>query len=97
MMEKKRREGEYLVCRLTVQPIGSMPRDGGGKRIGQVSGEFNPVEGAAIWMQYLTAYGLIEIGKMQQGNHGCGETIAVAKWRTGPVRAISSLFRPSRR
>jgi NADPH2:quinone reductase len=29
----------------------------------------NPVEGAAIWMQYLTAIGLIEIGKMQQGNY----------------------------
>jgi NADPH:quinone reductase len=26
------------------------------------------VEGASIWMQYLTAYGLIELGKMQQGN-----------------------------
>ncbi len=29
----------------------------------------SPVEGASIWMQYLTAYGLIEFGKMQQGNH----------------------------
>jgi len=25
------------------------------------------IEGASIWMQYLTAYGLIEFGKMQQG------------------------------
>jgi NADPH:quinone reductase len=29
----------------------------------------SPVEGTSIWMQYLTAYGLIEIGKMEQGNH----------------------------
>jgi len=29
----------------------------------------SPIEGASIWMQYLTAYGLIELGKMQQGNH----------------------------
>jgi NADPH:quinone reductase len=29
----------------------------------------NAVEGASIWMQYLTAFGLIEIGKMEQGNH----------------------------
>ena len=29
----------------------------------------NPIEGASIWMQYLTAYGLIEFGKMEQGNH----------------------------
>ena len=29
----------------------------------------SPVEGASIWMQYLTAYGLIEFGKMQQGNN----------------------------
>ena len=29
----------------------------------------SPVEGASIWMQYLTAYGLIELGKMQQGNN----------------------------
>ncbi len=28
----------------------------------------SPVEGASIWMQYLTAYGLIELAKMQQGN-----------------------------
>ena len=27
----------------------------------------SPIEGASIWMQYLTAYGLIELGKMQQG------------------------------
>ena len=27
------------------------------------------IEGASIWMQYLTAYGLIEFGKMQQGHH----------------------------
>ena len=26
-------------------------------------------EGASIWMQYLTAYGLIEFGKMQQGQY----------------------------
>jgi NADPH:quinone reductase-like Zn-dependent oxidoreductase len=26
-------------------------------------------ESTSIWMQYLTAYGLIEFGKMQQGNH----------------------------
>ena len=29
----------------------------------------SPIEGASIWMQYLTAYGLIEFGKMQQGDH----------------------------
>jgi NADPH:quinone reductase-like Zn-dependent oxidoreductase len=29
----------------------------------------NSIEGAAIWMQYMTAYGLIEFGKMQQGNY----------------------------
>ncbi|MBV9298158.1 MAG: zinc-dependent alcohol dehydrogenase family protein [Verrucomicrobia bacterium] len=29
----------------------------------------SPVEGASIWMQYLTAYGLIEFGKMHQGHH----------------------------
>ena len=29
----------------------------------------NSIEGAAIWMQYLTAYGLIEFGKMHQGQH----------------------------
>jgi len=29
----------------------------------------SPVEGASIWMQYMTAYGLIEFGKMQQGNY----------------------------
>ena len=27
------------------------------------------IEGASIWMQYLTAYGLVEFGKMQQGQH----------------------------
>jgi NADPH2:quinone reductase len=29
----------------------------------------SPIEGTSIWMQYLTAYGLIEFGKMQQGDH----------------------------
>jgi len=29
----------------------------------------SPIEGASIWMQYLTAYGLIEFGKMQQGDY----------------------------
>jgi NADPH:quinone reductase-like Zn-dependent oxidoreductase len=29
----------------------------------------NSIEGASIWMQYLTAYGLIEFGKMHQGQH----------------------------
>ena len=29
----------------------------------------SPIEGTSIWMQYLTAYCLIEFGKMQQGNH----------------------------
>ncbi|HEV3209105.1 MAG TPA: alcohol dehydrogenase catalytic domain-containing protein [Chthoniobacterales bacterium] len=29
----------------------------------------SPIEGTSIWMQYLTAYGLIEFGKIQQGNH----------------------------
>jgi NADPH:quinone reductase len=29
----------------------------------------SPVEGASIWMQYLTAYGLIEFGKMREGHH----------------------------
>ena len=29
----------------------------------------SPIEGASIWMQYLTAYGLIEFGKMQQGQY----------------------------
>jgi NADPH:quinone reductase-like Zn-dependent oxidoreductase len=27
------------------------------------------IEGASIWMQYLTAYGLVEFGKMHQGQH----------------------------
>lgn len=27
------------------------------------------IDGAAIWMQYLTAYGVIELGKMQRGSH----------------------------
>jgi NADPH:quinone reductase len=27
------------------------------------------IQGASIWMQYLTAYGLIEFGKMQEGQH----------------------------
>jgi NADPH:quinone reductase-like Zn-dependent oxidoreductase len=27
------------------------------------------IEGASIWMQYLTAYGLIEFGKMQKGQY----------------------------
>ncbi len=27
------------------------------------------VQGASIWMQYFTAYGLIEFGKMKQGHH----------------------------
>jgi NADPH:quinone reductase len=30
--------------------------------------KLNPIEGTSIWMQYLTAYGLIEFGKMQQGH-----------------------------
>jgi NADPH:quinone reductase-like Zn-dependent oxidoreductase len=42
----------------------------------------NPVEGASIWMQYLTAYGLIEIGKMEQGNHVL-ITAAASSVRTG--------------
>src|ERR1700722_8038865 len=29
----------------------------------------SPIEGAAIWMQYMTAYGLIEFGKMEKGQH----------------------------
>ena len=29
----------------------------------------SPIEGASIWMQYLTAYGLIEFGKMREGHH----------------------------
>jgi NADPH:quinone reductase-like Zn-dependent oxidoreductase len=28
----------------------------------------NSIQGAAIWMQYLTAYGLIEFGRMGEGN-----------------------------
>jgi NADPH:quinone reductase-like Zn-dependent oxidoreductase len=28
-----------------------------------------PIEGASIWMQYLTAYGVIEFGKMRQGQY----------------------------
>ncbi len=29
----------------------------------------SPIEGTSIWMQYLTAYGLIEFGKMHEGQH----------------------------
>jgi NADPH:quinone reductase-like Zn-dependent oxidoreductase len=29
----------------------------------------SPLEGASIWMQYLTAYGLVEFGKMRAGQH----------------------------
>ena len=29
----------------------------------------SPIEGASIWMQYLTAYGLIAFGKMREGHH----------------------------
>ena len=32
-------------------------------------GHFSAIEGAAIWMQYLTAYGLIQFGKMRKGTH----------------------------
>ena len=28
----------------------------------------SPIEGAAIWMQYLTAFGLVELGKMHTGD-----------------------------
>jgi NADPH:quinone reductase len=31
--------------------------------------KLTPVEAASIWMQYLTAYGLIEFGQMHQGNY----------------------------
>jgi NADPH:quinone reductase len=31
--------------------------------------DLTPAEGASIWMQYLTAYGLIEFGPMQAGNY----------------------------
>ena len=30
---------------------------------------FNPVEATAIWMQYLTAYGLVEFGHLHEGDH----------------------------
>jgi len=29
----------------------------------------SPIEAASIWMQYLTAYGLIEFGKMREGHY----------------------------
>jgi len=29
----------------------------------------NAIEGTSIWMQYLTAYGLIQFGKMRKGTH----------------------------
>jgi NADPH:quinone reductase-like Zn-dependent oxidoreductase len=29
----------------------------------------SPVEGAAIWMQYLTAYGVVEFGGLKEGQH----------------------------
>jgi NADPH:quinone reductase-like Zn-dependent oxidoreductase len=29
----------------------------------------SPVEGAAIWMQYFTAYGVVEIGGLKKGQH----------------------------
>jgi NADPH:quinone reductase-like Zn-dependent oxidoreductase len=29
----------------------------------------SPVQGTSVWMQYLTAYGLIEFGKMREGHH----------------------------
>jgi NADPH:quinone reductase len=31
--------------------------------------KLTPIEAASIWMQYLTAYGLIEFGQMHQGNY----------------------------
>jgi NADPH:quinone reductase-like Zn-dependent oxidoreductase len=30
--------------------------------------KMSPIEGTSIWMQYLTAYGLIEFGKMHEGD-----------------------------
>jgi len=32
-------------------------------------GNLSPVEGTSIWMQYITAYGLIEFGPMQRGDY----------------------------
>jgi NADPH:quinone reductase-like Zn-dependent oxidoreductase len=32
-------------------------------------GHLSAIEGTAIWMQYLTAYGLIQFGKMRKGTH----------------------------
>jgi NADPH:quinone reductase-like Zn-dependent oxidoreductase len=29
----------------------------------------SPVEGASIWMQYITAYGVVEIGGLKKGQH----------------------------
>jgi NADPH:quinone reductase-like Zn-dependent oxidoreductase len=29
----------------------------------------SPVEGASIWMQYLTAYGVVEFGGLKEGQH----------------------------
>src|SRR5260221_6603705 len=29
----------------------------------------SPVEGASIWMQYLTAYGIVEFGGLKEGQH----------------------------
>jgi hypothetical protein len=38
----------------------------------------SPIEGASIWMQSLTAYGLIEFGKMQQWQHVLNTAAACA-------------------
>jgi NADPH:quinone reductase-like Zn-dependent oxidoreductase len=45
------------VCLLPAYSLASYPED------------LTSVEGTSIWMQYITAYGLIEFGAMQAGNH----------------------------
>ena len=32
-------------------------------------GHLSPVEGASIWMQYITAYGVVEFGGLKKGQH----------------------------
>jgi NADPH2:quinone reductase len=40
-----------------------------GHALAKYPSKLTPIEAASIWMQYLTAYGLIEFGQMHQGNY----------------------------
>jgi NADPH:quinone reductase-like Zn-dependent oxidoreductase len=37
--------------------------------LAQYPAKLSPVEGASIWMQYLTAYGVVEFGGLKKGQH----------------------------